>query len=119
MTLMTPFPGKTKENSDNGPAPPKLISIIVPVYNEEANVAAAHAAITEVLIGLVPRYDFEIIFTDNHSSDSTFERIAQIAKSDPHIRAVRFARNFGFQRSVMTGYRLARGDAAIQIDCDL
>ena len=119
MTLMTPFLGKTKEDSHNEPAPAKLISIVVPVYNEEANVAAAHAAITQVFASLAPRYDFEIVFTDNHSLDATFERIAEIAKSDSRVRAVRFARNFGFQRSVMTGYRLARGDAAIQIDCDL
>ncbi len=107
------------ERHDNEPAAAALISIVIPVYNEDANVAGAHAAVTSVFAALAPRYDFEIIFTDNHSSDSTFERIAEIAKLDPRVRAVRFARNFGFQRSVMTGYRLARGDAAIQIDCDL
>ncbi|SHL53181.1 dolichol-phosphate mannosyltransferase [Bradyrhizobium lablabi] len=96
-----------------------LISVVIPVYNEEANVAAAHAAVADVFGSLAERYDFEIIFTDNHSLDATFERILAIAKSDQRVRAVRFARNFGFQRSVMTGYRLARGDAAIQIDCDL
>jgi glycosyltransferase involved in cell wall biosynthesis len=96
-----------------------LISIVIPVYNEEANVAAAYGAVAEVFATTADRYDFEIIFTDNHSSDATFERIADIAKSDSRVRAVRFARNFGFQRSVMTGYRLARGAAAIQIDCDL
>jgi polyisoprenyl-phosphate glycosyltransferase len=96
-----------------------LISVVIPVYNEEANVAAAYSAVAAVFATIADRYDFEIIFTDNHSSDTTFERIADIAKSDQRVRAVRFARNFGFQRSVMTGYRLARGDAAIQIDCDL
>lgn len=96
-----------------------LISVVIPVYNEEANVAAAYHAVAAVFATIADRYDFEIIFTDNHSSDTTFERIADIAKSDQRVRAVRFARNFGFQRSVMTGYRLARGDAAIQIDCDL
>jgi glycosyltransferase involved in cell wall biosynthesis len=96
-----------------------LISIVIPVYNEEANVVAARDAVTAVFATISDRYDFEIIFTDNHSFDKTFERIADLAKSDRRVRAVRFARNFGFQRSVMTGYRLARGDAAIQIDCDL
>lgn len=96
-----------------------LISILIPVYNEEANVATAHAAVADVFSELASDYDYEIIFTDNHSSDATFERIAELAKSDSRVRAVRFARNFGFQRSVMTGYRLANGDAAIQLDCDL
>jgi dolichol-phosphate mannosyltransferase len=94
-----------------------LISIIIPVYNEEDNVARAHATIADVFANLA--YDYEIIFTDNHSLDSTFERIIELANSDTRVRAVRFARNFGFQRSVLTGYRLAHGDAAIQIDCDL
>jgi glycosyltransferase involved in cell wall biosynthesis len=96
-----------------------LISIIIPVYNEEANVVAAHDAIAAVFATIADQYEFEIIFTDNHSSDKTFERIADLAKSDRRVSAVRFARNYGFQRSVITGYRLARGDAAIQIDCDL
>jgi len=96
-----------------------LISIVIPVYNEEANVRAAYEAVARVFDDLKSRYEFEIIFTDNHSSDDTFARIAEIAKSDRRVHAVRFARNFGFQRSVITGYRLARGDAAIQLDCDL
>jgi glycosyltransferase involved in cell wall biosynthesis len=96
-----------------------LISIIIPVYNEEANVRTAYDAVIKVFASLDHRYNFEIIFTDNHSSDQTFNRIAEIADHDPRVSAVRFARNFGFQRSVMTGYRLARGDAAIQMDCDL
>ena len=96
-----------------------LISIVIPVYNEEANVRAAYEAVAKAFDHIKGRYEFEIIFTDNHSSDNTFARIAEIAKTDPRVHAVRFARNFGFQRSVMTGYRLAEGDAAIQLDCDL
>jgi glycosyltransferase involved in cell wall biosynthesis len=96
-----------------------LISVVIPVFNEEANVVAAYDAVVAVFATLSDRYDFEIIFTDNHSSDGTFERISEIARSDQRVRGVRFARNFGFQRSVLTGYRLARGDAAIQVDCDL
>jgi polyisoprenyl-phosphate glycosyltransferase len=96
-----------------------LISIVIPVYNEEANVRAAYDAVVKVFSDLEGRYEFEIVFTDNHSSDDTFSRIVDLAKTDPRVRAVRFARNFGFHRSVITGYRLARGDAAIQLDCDL
>jgi glycosyltransferase involved in cell wall biosynthesis len=109
-------PGTVDETAS---APIPLISIVIPVYNEEGNVGAAYDAVASVFAGLAGRYDFEIIFTDNHSSDQTFQRIAEIVDRDSRVRAVRFARNFGFQRSVMTGYRLARGDAAIQIDCDL
>jgi glycosyltransferase involved in cell wall biosynthesis len=96
-----------------------LISIVIPVYNEEANVRPAYDAVSKVFAELEGRYEFEIVFTDNHSSDETFSRIVEIASTDTRVRAVRFARNFGFHRSVITGYRLARGDAAIQLDCDL
>lgn len=98
----------------------KLISIVIPAYNEEKNVLAAYQAVRDVFDGaLKDRYDFEIVFTDNHSEDSTFAEIQKIAHMDKRVRAVSFTRNFGFNRSLITGYRLARGDAAIQMDCDL
>lgn len=96
----------------------QLISIIIPVYNEEENVEMAYQAVTNACEKL-EHCAYEIIFTDNHSTDSTFKKLAYIASQDARVRVLRFARNFGFQRSILTGYRYARGDAAIQIDCDL
>ena len=87
--------------------------------NEAENVDAAYSRVCSVFEQLAPRYEFEIVFTDNHSDDDTFERIASLAKGDPRIRAFRFSRNFGFQRSILAGYRRARGDVAIQLDCDM
>ncbi len=95
-----------------------LISIIVPVFNEEDNVDKTYAELKRVA-GELDDYRFELLFTDNHSTDRTFSKLSQIAAHDPDVRVVRFARNFGFQKSVLTGYRLARGAAAIQIDADL
>ena len=97
----------------------KLLSIIVPVYNEEANVEPLYHAVNQTLEPLADRYRWEFVFTDNCSSDRTFERLEQVAARDSRVRIYRFTRNFGFQRSILTGYRLARGDAAVQIDCDL
>ncbi|MEH2544275.1 glycosyltransferase involved in cell wall biosynthesis [Bradyrhizobium sp. AZCC 2262] len=97
----------------------KLISVLIPVYNEEGNIKRAYEAVRDTFDLLKDRYTFEIIFTDNHSTDGSIAIISELAKSDTRVRAVRFARNFGFQRSVLTGYRLASGDAAIQLDCDL
>ena len=65
------------------------------------------------------RYDFEFLFTDNGSTDATFERLASEARADNRIRVICFTRNFGFQLSILTNYLNARGDAAIQIDADL
>jgi glycosyltransferase involved in cell wall biosynthesis len=96
----------------------RLISLVMPVYNEEANLDRAYAALTAVFEGL-PRYDLEFVFTDNHSEDRTFERLTALAKLDNRIKVIRFTRNYGFQRSLLTAYRHANGDAAVQIDCDL
>jgi glycosyltransferase involved in cell wall biosynthesis len=97
----------------------KLISIVVPVFNEQDNILPLYEALVPVLASLEDRYDFEIVFTDNHSTDNTFSILRRLAARDRRIRALRFSRNFGFQRSILTGYNHARGDAAIQMDCDL
>ena len=96
-----------------------LVTIVVPVFNEEDNILALHEAACRVMEGIADRYDWEFVFTDNHSSDRTFDIITELAERDPRVRGFRFARNFGFQRSIWTGYSLARGDLAIQLDCDL
>ncbi|MGO4389120.1 glycosyltransferase family 2 protein [Microvirga sp. 2YAF29] len=96
-----------------------LISICVPVYNEELNIEPFHQRVSSVIDGLADRYRFEILFTDNHSTDTTFERLAELSRRDHRVRVIRFSRNFGFQRSILTNYMNARGEAAIQLDVDL
>lgn len=100
------------------PDPRPLISICIPVFNEESNVDRAITRVTEVFARL-PDYRYEIVFTDNHSTDNTFEILSAAALRDERIRVARFAANVGYQRSIMTGYLLARGDAVIQLDCDM
>src|SRR5690606_25708718 len=96
----------------------RLISIVVPVYNEEDNIPRLLTELNRVTAALRD-YDFEFVFTDNCSTDRTFELLAQYAQDDRRIRVYRFSRNFGFQRSILTGYLKCRGDAAIQLDADL
>lgn len=95
-----------------------LVSVLVPAFNEEDNVERTYAEITRVFDTL-PDYDHEIIFTDNHSTDRTFALLSDIAGRDPRVRVIRFARNYGYQRSVLVAYQNARGDCAVQVDCDL
>src|SRR5262245_65894159 len=90
----------------------------MPVYNEEANVERAYAALTS-LFKTLPRYDLEFVFTDNHSEDTTCDRLAALAKTDDRIKVIRFNRNYGFQRSQLIAHGKASGDAATQIDCSL
>jgi dolichol-phosphate mannosyltransferase len=97
----------------------KLLSIVVPVYNEAENIDALYAAVIAAMASETERYDLEFVFTDNHSTDATFTKIAELAARDGRIRCYRFSRNFGYQLSIQTGYTLARGDAAVQLDADL
>jgi len=97
----------------------KLISIITPVFNEEDNVNEFVAVVSKVMTTLDNQYDYEVIFTDNHSTDQTFEILKEIAGKDNRIRVFRFSKNYGYQKSILTGYTKARGDCAIQLDCDL
>lgn len=97
----------------------RMISVIVPVLDESENVDRLHAEVCRVFAALEDRYDWELLFTDNHSSDDTFARVAAIAERDPRVRALRFSRNFGYQASILTGYLNARGDCVVQLDCDL
>ena len=96
----------------------KIISIVIPVFNEEANIPIAYKAIRDQLIQCHD-IEYEIIFTDNHSTDNSFSALKEIALLDPRVKVVRFSRNFGFNRSILAGYRQSIGHAAIQIDCDL
>lgn len=114
MSIANDFPDDAKKVD----ARRRLVSIVVPVYNEEENVRTAYDALSAVF-RLRKQYDVEFIFTDNHSEDATFVRLKEIAALDPRVKVLRFNRNYGFQRSLLTGYRLAHGDAVVQIDCDL
>ncbi|NQV83532.1 MAG: glycosyltransferase family 2 protein [Rhodospirillales bacterium] len=97
----------------------KLISFVIPVFNEQENIEPFLDTLNAETAGLSDRYDFEILFTDNHSTDDTFKMLNARAEKDKRIRVIRFSRNFGYQRSILTAYANARGDAAIQLDCDL
>jgi glycosyltransferase involved in cell wall biosynthesis len=96
-----------------------LISIVVPVFNEESNIEPFYDAVTRELEAISQLYDFEFVFTDNHSTDATFPLLRALAQRDGRVSVYRFSRNFGYQRSIMTGYSRAHGDAAIQLDVDL
>jgi dolichol-phosphate mannosyltransferase len=96
-----------------------LISIVIPAFNEEENVASAHGTVSSVMKSMADRYDYELIFTDNHSTDGTFDQLRTIAGRDPHVRVIRYSRNFGYYRSLYGGLVNSRGAAAVVLDCDL
>ena len=95
----------------------KKISIVVPCYNEEGNVANMTAKIREVMESM-PQYEYESIFIDNASKDATPDILRQLASDDHHIKVILNNRNFGADRSLFHGLLSSRGDAAIYINCD-
>ena len=95
----------------------KRISVVVPVYCEEAVIEQTYDELTRVLRDL-PAYRYELIFVDDGSADSTGAILRRLAV-DPRTKIVRFSRNFGHQAAITAGIRRARGDAVVTIDADL
>jgi dolichol-phosphate mannosyltransferase len=95
----------------------KLLTIIMPARNEEANLPRAYAEVTAVMAGLP--YEYEVIVIDNDSSDRTGEVAAELCARDSRWRYLRFSRNFNVEISIAAGLRYARGDAAIVLFSDL
>lgn len=95
----------------------KLLSIIVPIYNESENIKPLHKAVSDQLQKL--KYNYELLFIDDGSKDDSLKRLAAIAKHDPHTRILEFARNFGKESAVSAGLHSAAGDAVILMDADL
>jgi polyisoprenyl-phosphate glycosyltransferase len=92
-----------------------FLSVVLPVYNEERNVAAMAARLAEIA---GPLGRFEILFIDDCSTDRTLAEVKTLAEHDPRIRFVAFTRNFGHQAALRAGLRYARGDAVVLMDCD-
>lgn len=94
-----------------------LISIVVPVYNEEAVIYESYSRLKGVLEGLNEPY--ELIFVNDGSRDATAVIIHSICETDTNVRLIDFARNFGHQTAITAGMDYASGDAVIVIDADL
>lgn len=96
----------------------KKISIVIPAYNEEGNVAMIHQKIKAVFDGL-SNYDFEIIFVNDGSRDNTQQKLEELSRTYDEVRFIEFSRNFGHQPAVKAGMDNARGNAVISMDGDL
>ena len=93
------------------------LSIVIPLYNEELNVAPLHAELSAILTSMAVAH--EIVLIDDGSADGTFEVLRRIQASDPHVRVIRFARNFGQTAAFAAGFVYARGQFIVTFDGDL
>lgn len=99
------------------PSAAPIISVVVPVFNEEAGIQAFHDSLLLpelIQLGL----EFEIVYVNDGSRDNTLEIIKRIAKSDPRVRVVALSRNFGKEIATTAGIHTARGEATVIMDGD-
>ena len=95
----------------------KLLSLIVPVFNEEDVIDVSFARMDAAMRALP--YEYEIIYVNDGSRDTTMAHLRSIAAENPQVRVLSFSRNFGHQLAVTAGMDAARGDALVIIDVDL
>ena len=93
------------------------ISLVVPVFNEEATINEFYRAVREFTP--LHDYDVEIIFVNDGSRDSTAAIVATLAKNDRLVSKINFTRNFGKEAALFAGLEHASGDVVIPIDVDL
>jgi polyisoprenyl-phosphate glycosyltransferase len=92
-----------------------LLSVVAPVYNEEALIDEFYARACAALEGL----EFELVLVDDGSTDGTTAKLERLADNDPRVRVVFLSRNFGHQTALTAGLDHARGDAVVMLDADL
>lgn len=93
------------------------LSVIIPVYNEEANINALFERVQEVLLHLTTEY--EMIFVNDGSKDQSIHLIKTLAKNHQEVKYIDFSRNFGHQIAVSAGLDKSEGNAVVIIDADL
>lgn len=94
-----------------------LLSVVIPAYNEESNIANTVSVISEVL--RQTGTDYELLFVSDGSKDGTFDAIRREAARDPRVKGLQFSRNFGKEAAIFAGLDHARGDCCVVMDCDL
>jgi glycosyltransferase involved in cell wall biosynthesis len=94
-----------------------MISIVIPVLNEEQNLVPLHREIDEVLrsTGL----QAEMIIIDDGSKDGSWNEVVQLARRDPRVQGIRFRRNFGKAAALSAGFACVRGEFVVTLDADL
>jgi polyisoprenyl-phosphate glycosyltransferase len=117
-------PSQSRVVADEAPHPAAssngagaTLSIVVPAFNEEANIEPVYERLSNVLEKI--DLDWELIFSVDPCPDRTEERILGLRERDRRVKMLRFSRRFGQPMATLAGLEMARGDAVIVIDCDL
>ncbi|EKE18539.1 MAG: hypothetical protein ACD_9C00301G0001 [uncultured bacterium] len=97
----------------------KKISIVIPAYNEEKNIGLIYSKIKNVFFAYAEKYEFEMIFVNDGSTDGTLKEIEKLASADENVKYIDFSRNFGKEIATTAGINNSQGDACIMIDADM
>lgn len=97
----------------------KLISVVIPIYNEEENIPLIYQALGSVFEKIKHKHAHQFLFINDGSCDNSWQLISELAQKDKHVVGIKFSRNFGYQMALTAGHDHAEGDAVITIDADL
>jgi glycosyltransferase involved in cell wall biosynthesis len=101
----------------NGKASRRLLSVVIPTYNEQENVPQMYVRLRRALDAL--EIEWEVIFSVDPCTDRTEEMIVELCREDARVKMLRFSRRFGQPMATIAGMEAARGDAVVVVDCDL
>jgi polyisoprenyl-phosphate glycosyltransferase len=107
----------TRPTSSNGNSAVQLLSIVIPVYNEQSNIRRVYERLAFVMRSI--DMEWELIFAVDPCTDSTEGEILTLREHDPRVKMLRFSRRFGQPMATIAGLEAAAGDAVVVIDCDL
>jgi glycosyltransferase involved in cell wall biosynthesis len=93
------------------------LTVLIPLYNEDESLPELHDWIVRVI--KENHYTYEILFVDDGSTDTSWEVIEQLARRNPHVRGIRFNRNYGKTAALQAGFQAVRGQVVITMDADL
>ncbi|MBZ5575117.1 MAG: glycosyltransferase family 2 protein [Acidobacteriia bacterium] len=94
-----------------------MLSIVIPIHNEEHSLLPLYDRLTAVLEGLQKPY--EILFVDDASTDRSFELLANLVETDAHLKVIRLRRNFGQTAALSAGFHESKGEVIVAMDGDL
>lgn len=94
-----------------------VLSVVIPIFNEEKNVPILHREIVEAIDGRFK--DFEIIFINDGSSDNSLLKLKELYQKDPRAKTINFRRNFGQSTAISAGFDYCCGDIVVTLDGDL
>ena len=95
------------------------LSIVVPCYNEEDVIDIFYDKLIEITAKISDKYDYEIVFIDDGSSDKTFSKMKSLREKNSKIKIISFSRNFGKEAGIYAGLGSSVGDLVVVMDADL